>query len=91
MTTPSHLKQLIANYYQISGLMAGAVVELVTCDNDEQCETHARNVSEIAAGVNVALDDLRRFVADPKVLGRDNFYTYLEANDEDLTPPPDAA
>jgi len=78
MTTADHLQELIANYYKVSGLMAGAVVQLLTSDNDEQCETHARSVTELAEGANVALDELRRFAADPKVLGRDNFYEFLE-------------
>ena len=90
MTTLSHLQDLIAKYYEVSGLMAGSIVALVTSDNDEQAATHARNAAELAAGANLALDDLRRYVADPKILGRDNFYTFLERR-EDQPTPPDAA
>ena len=78
MTTTQHVQELVDNYHHVSGLMAAAVVALTTSDNDEQCETHARSVAQLAEGANAAMDDLRRYVSDPKVLGRDNFYEFLE-------------
>ncbi len=91
MTTADHLRELIAEYYRISGMMTGVIADLVTCDDDERCETLAIEAADLAGGVNAALDNLRRWVADPKVLGRDNFYRYLEAGSEDRPPTPDAA
>ena len=90
MTTTSHVQQLIADYYSISGLFAGSIVSLVTADTDEDAATHAAAVRELSGGVNDALDNLRRYVADPHVLGRDNFYAFLERHEDNATPP-DAA
>lgn len=71
------LRDLTADYYTISGLASRALVELITADNDEQAETHARALVELTAGMNAAVDNLRQYAADPKVLGRDNFATFL--------------
>jgi hypothetical protein len=82
MTTESHLRDLITNYERIAGMLTGAIVELVTSDNDEQSETHARAVVELSEGVNLALNDLRTYLGDPKVLGRDNFWKFLLVDEE---------
>lgn len=79
MTTQGQLQKLIGDYYVIAGLASAALVELITCDNDEQCETHARALLNLFQGQNQAIDDLREYAADAKVLGRDNFYTFIEA------------
>ena len=92
MTTADHFQQLIADYYRVSGLLSGAVVMLVTADNDEDAARHARAAMDLTVGVNAALDNLRRFAADHKVLGRDNWYMFLERPaGENLPTPPDAA
>lgn len=92
MTTADHFQQLIADYYRVTGLLSGAVVMLVTADSDEDAALHARAVIDLSVGVNVALDDLRRFAADHRVLGRDNWYMFLERPaGENLPTPPDAA
>lgn len=78
MTTHDHLQKLIGDYYVIAGLASAALVELITCDNDEQCETHARALLNLFQGQNQAIDDLREYAADAKVLGRDNFYQFVE-------------
>lgn len=77
MTTTSHLQDLIAQYYEVTGLLSAAIVELVTATSDLDARRHAQAVIDLSVGVNQGLEDLRRWVADPKVLGRDNFYQQL--------------
>jgi|HubBroStandDraft_1064217.scaffolds.fasta_scaffold266302_2 hypothetical protein len=87
MTTADHLRELINEHYVITGMMARAVVELITADNDEQAEMHAKAVVKLSEGCNTSLDNLRRWCADAKVLGRDNWYEFLEKSElEELEP-----
>ena len=83
MTTDDQLRVLIANYEQISGIMCGSLVALVTSETETEAMVHAKAVEELGEGVNIAMTLLREFARSPKMIGHDWLAELMEPPNED--------
>jgi hypothetical protein len=81
VSTELHLRHLITEYEQVSGLLVGSMVNLVTAESDAEAKAHATAVVALIEGANIALTLLREFARDEKVIGRDWFVELLEPDE----------